>query len=89
MDNSGLPITYRLFEGNNNDCETLMPVLDELKDDFGLKRVLLLIKNNVEICLQYLHKNGYIYSQTVRGANSDLILYYLVKDMLCLRMVQD
>ena len=40
MNKSGLPITYRLFEGNTNDCETLMPVLDDLKDDYGLKRII-------------------------------------------------
>lgn len=40
IDNSGLPITYRLFERNTNDCETLMPVLEDLKDDYGLKRII-------------------------------------------------
>nr|WP_274964221.1 hypothetical protein [Tepidanaerobacter syntrophicus] len=34
VDNLGLPITYRLFEGNTNDCETLMPALCDL---FSLK----------------------------------------------------
>ena len=76
MDNSGLPITYRLFEGNTNDCETLMPVLDELKDDFGLKRVIVVADKGMNtgenIAYNILHKNGYIYSQTVRGANANL-----------------
>jgi len=76
MDNSGLPITYRLFEGNTNDCETLMPVLDDLKDDFGLKRVIVVADKGMNtgenIAYNILHKNGYIYSQTVRGANADL-----------------
>jgi len=75
MDNSGLPITYRLFEGNTNDCETLMPVLDELKDDFGLKRIIVVADKGMNtgenIAYNILHKNGYIYSQTVRGANSE------------------
>ncbi len=35
MDNSGLPITYKLFEGNTNDSTTLMPVLHELKDKYN------------------------------------------------------
>src|SRR5690606_7183421 len=76
MDNSGLPITYRLFEGNTNDCETLMPVLDELKDDFGLKRIIVVgdkgMNTGENIAYNILHKNGYIYAQTVRGANADL-----------------
>lgn len=76
MDNSGLPITYKLFEGNANDCETLMPVLEDLKDDYGLKRVIVVADKGMNtgenIAYNILHKNGYIYSQTVRGANADL-----------------
>lgn len=76
MDNSGLPITHRLFECNTNDYETLMPILDDMKDDFGLKHVIVIAdkeRNIVKnIAYNILHKNGYIYSQTVRGANADL-----------------
>ena len=75
MDNSGLPITYRLFEGNTNDCETLMPVLDDLKDDYGLKRIVVVADKGMNtgenIAYNILRKNGYVYSQTVRGANAD------------------
>ncbi len=34
MDDEGIPISFKLFEGNTNDCNTLMPVLDELKKRF-------------------------------------------------------
>lgn len=43
MDNSGLPITYRLFEGNTNNTNnstTLMPVLHEFNDDYNFGRVI-------------------------------------------------
>lgn len=76
MDNSGLPISYRLFEGNTNDCETLMPVLDDLKADYGLKRIIVVADKGMNtgenIAYNIIHKNGYVYSQTVRGANADL-----------------
>lgn len=81
IDNSGLPITYRLFEGNTNDCETLMPVLDSLKDDYGLKRVVVVADKGMNtgenIAYNILRRNGYIYSQTVRGANADLKKFVL------------
>ena len=81
MDNSGLPITYKLFEGNTNDSETLMPVLEDLKDDYGLKRVVVVADKGMNtgenIAYNILHKNGYIYSQTVRGANADLKQFVL------------
>ena len=81
MDNLGLPITYKLFEGNTNDCSTLMPVLNDLKDDYGLGRVIVVADKGMNtgenIAYNILHKNGYIYSQTVRGANADLKQYVL------------
>lgn len=81
MDSSGLPITYKLFEGNTNDCSTLMPVLNDLKNDYGLGRVIVVADKGMNtgenIAYNILHKNGYIYSQTVRGANADLKEYVL------------
>jgi len=81
MDNLGLPITYKLFEGNTNDCSTLMPVLNDLKDDYSLGRIIVVADKGMNtgenIAYNILHKNGYIYSQTVRGANADLKEYVL------------
>ena len=81
MDNSGLPITYKLFEGNTNDSTTLMPVLDELKDEYNFGRVIVVADKGMNtgenIAYNIIHKNGYIYSQTVRGANAELKEYVL------------
>lgn len=81
MDNKGLPITYRLFEGNTNDCETLMPVLDDLKDDYGLGKVIVVADKGMNtgenIAYNILNKNGYIYSQTIRGGTDEFKKYVL------------
>ncbi len=81
MDNSGLPVTYRLFEGNTNDCETLMPALYRLKKDFGLGRIIVVADKGMNtgenIAYNILCNNGYIYSQSIRCANSDLKNYVL------------
>ena len=81
MDNSGLPISYKLFEGNTNDCNTLMPALNDLKKNYGLDRVIVVADKGMNtgenIAYNILHKNGYIYSQTVRGASKDLKDYVL------------
>jgi hypothetical protein len=75
IDNKGLPITYRLFEGNTNDCETLMPVLNDLKDDYGLGKVIVVADKGMNtgenIAYNILNKNGYIYSQTIRGGTDE------------------
>ena len=81
MDNSGLPITYKLFEGNTNDSTTLMPVLHELKDEYNFGRVIVVADKGMNtgenIAYNIIHKNGYIYSQTVKGTTNELKEYVL------------
>ena len=58
-----------------------MPVLHELKNEYGLGRVIVVADKGMNtgenIAYNILHKNGYIYSQTVRGANADLKKFVL------------
>src|SRR5699024_8266972 len=81
MDNSGLPISYKLFEGNTNDSQTLMPVLHDLKEDYGFGRVIVVadkgLNTGENIAYNILNGNGYIYSQTVRGGKKELKSYVL------------
>ena len=81
IDNQGLPISYKLFEGNTNDFDTLMPVLDDLKDDYGLGKVIVVadkgINTGENIAYNIIKKNGYIYSQTIRGGTAELKKYVL------------
>ena len=76
MDDEGIPISFKLFEGNTNDCTTLMPVLDELKRDFNLGRVIVVadkgMNSGENIAYNVIHKNGYIYSKSVRGATKEV-----------------
>lgn len=76
MDDEGIPITFKLFEGNTNDCNTLMPVLDELKKDFNLGRVIVVadkgMNSGENIAYNIIHRNGYIYSKSVRGASQEV-----------------
>lgn len=84
MDNSGLPITYKLFEGNTNDSTTLMPVLHELKDEYNFGRVIVVADKGMNtgenIAYNIINKNGYIYSQTVRGGSNELKGFVLSDD---------
>jgi len=81
MDTKGIPILYDLFPGNINDCETLMPVLDKVKKDYGVGRTIVVADkgvntaDNIAFCLA--RGDGYVYSQTVRGANKELKDYVL------------
>lgn len=81
MDTKGIPICYDLFPGNTNDCETLLPVLSRVKSDYGVGRLIIVADkgintaDNIAFCLA--KGDGYLYSQTVRGANRELKDYVL------------
>jgi transposase len=53
-----------------------MPVLDELKRDFNLGRVIVVadkgMNSGENIAYNVIHKNGYIYSKSVRGATKEV-----------------
>lgn len=81
MDADGIPISYALFPGNTNDCETLLPILDDTKKTFGLDRVIVVADKGLNtasnIAYNLIKHDGYVYSQTVRGANKELKDYVL------------
>lgn len=81
MDPNGIPISYGLFSGNTNDCETLRPILSELRRDFDIGRIIVVAdkglntQNNIQINI--LNNSGYIYSQRIRGAAREFQDYIL------------
>lgn len=81
MDTKGIPISYDLFPGNTNDCETLMPTLDKVKRDYDVGRIIVVADKGINtadnIAFNLAKGDGYVYSQTVRGANKELKDYVL------------
>ena len=75
-DSSGIPITYDIFPGNTNDCQTYIPVFKQVRKDFDLGRIIVVADkgmntgDNIAYCL--LSGNGYVFSQTVRGGSKEL-----------------
>jgi transposase len=81
MDNLGLPIAYKLFKGNQNDCTTLIPVLKEIRMNFNLGRLIIVADKGLNtannIYYNTKRKNGYVFSQSVRKANKELKKFVL------------
>jgi len=81
MDADGIPMSYGLFPGNTNDCRTMMPMLAETKDAYGIGRAIIVADKgmntsaNIAACL--LEGHGYVFSQTVRGGSMELKRYVL------------
>ena len=84
LDGDGIPLSYKLFEGSKIDSQTYMPFIHELKDEFNLKKLIVVadkgINTGENIAYNILHGNGYIFSQTVRGATDEMKDYVLDDD---------
>jgi len=82
MDTAGVPVSYRLFPGNTNDCETMYPYFSQVKRDFDdIGRVIIVadkgLNTSANIVKTTLNRDGYVFSQKVRGANGELQQYVL------------
>lgn len=82
MDASGIPIAYNLFPGNESEKNSLVPEIDRLKNKFKFDRTIVvadrglncsdnIIKISGTSLEMSLKKNGYVYGQSVRGADKE------------------
>ena len=81
IDNSGLPMAYHLFPGNNNDCTTLLPVVKKIRKEYGIGKAVVVSDKgmNTQKNAYYLanSRGGYVFSQSVRGGTRELKAYVL------------
>ncbi len=81
MDTNGIPITYDLYAGNTNDCLTYRPTFARMKKEFDLGKVIVVADkgmstgDNIQYTLSA--NDGFVFSQTARGANKALKDYIL------------
>ena len=75
QDKNGIPITYKVFSGNTNDCQTLIPVLSNLKRDHNLDRVVAVADKGINcsqnIAASVAKGDGFVFSQSIKGTKSD------------------
>jgi len=80
-DADGLPITYEVFPGNESEKLHLRPAVSELYRKYGCKRVIAVADSaqNTGNNVYYLDdaKQGYVFSQTIRGGNKSLKEYVI------------
>lgn len=84
LDRAGIPLDYRLFEGNTNDCLTLLPVLKDMKGRHKAKRTIVVadkgLNTSDNIAANILDGNGFVFSQSVRLAPKELKKWILEQD---------
>lgn len=80
MDSNNIPLAYDLFPGNESEKLSLLPILKKTKAKFNLNRTIIVADRGLNTSTNiYLiaGKNdkdgfdGYIYGQSVRGADSE------------------
>jgi hypothetical protein len=81
LDADGIPVSYRLFDGNVPDTSTLPNVLSEFKSAFGCERIVVVADKamNTQNNLGALAQNGdgWIVSASARGADKTLKAWLL------------
>lgn len=90
MDNTGCPLSYDIFPGNESEKTSLRPAIKEGKAKFNLDRVVVVSDralntsdNTVFIAGKnnnYTETDGYIFGQTVRGADKEFKRWVLNKN---------
>ena len=91
MDSSGIPIAYNLFPGNESEKLTLAPEIAKLKDKFKFKRTIVVADRGLNCSDNIIrisgtslemskNMNGYIYGQSVRGADEEFKNWVLSGD---------
>jgi transposase len=76
LDKQGLPMVYKIYPGNKHDSQTMMPVLTEVKKNFGVKRIIVVadkgLNSSDNIAYNTILGDGYIYSKSIRGGGKEL-----------------
>ena len=93
MDNTDLPLAYNLFPGNESEKTSLRPALKKVKRNFGIERTIVVADrglNTSDNTVFIAGKNnsdsnnhdGYIYGQSVLGADKEFKDYVLKDDYI-------
>jgi transposase len=81
LDRQGIPLSYQLFEGNTHDSQTMMPVLKTIKKQFKTDRIIVVadkgLNSGDNIAFNTALGDGYVYSQTIRGASNEFKQFVL------------
>jgi transposase len=82
MDKNGIPLAYELFPGNESEKVHMRPIINRLKSEFTDMRVIFVADRglNTSDNIYYLNgdnkcdnnqRDGYVYGQSVRGADEE------------------
>jgi transposase len=81
MDRNGIPVSYKLFAGNEADCMTLRPMISETARNYSLGRIIVVADKGVissdNIWYLLSAKYGYVLSYSIRKSSEKFKKYVL------------
>ena len=91
MDSTGIPLAYDLFPGNESEKTSLHPILTRTKAKFGIERTIVVADRGLNTSDNifflagkngddHIHHDGYVYGQSVRGADKEFKEWCLNQD---------
>lgn len=100
MDASGIPIAYNLFSGNESEKLSLSPEIKRLKNKFKFERTIVVADRGLNCSDNIINisgtslemsknKNGYVYGQSVRGADAEFKEWVLKKEEYTTDIIKD
>ena len=90
LDKQGFPISYNIFPGNISEKETLIPEIHNIKRRHNIDKIIVVADRGLN-CSENMYKlsgldldkknrDGYVYGQSVRGADSEFKEWILKDD---------
>lgn len=100
MDSSGIPLSYNLFPGNESEKLSLLPNFNKMKNKFNLNRTIVVADRGLNTSdniirisgttLEQAKKlNGYVYGQSVRGADDEFKKWVLSGNYISEKILDD
>ena len=90
LDKQGFPISYNIFPGNTSEKETLIPEIKNIKRRHNIDKVIVVADRGLNcsdnmikmagLNLDKQNRDGYIYGQSVRGADQEFKNWVLSDD---------
>lgn len=99
LDKQGFPISYNLFSGNTSEKETLIPEIHNIKRRHNIDKVIVVADRGLNcsdnmikmagIDLDKENRDGYVYVQSVRGADQEFKNWILSGDYKIDKIIDD
>ncbi len=99
LDKNGFPISYNLFPGNTSEKETLVPEIHNIKKRHNINKVIVVADRGLNcsdnmiklsgIDLDKENRDGYIYGQSIRGADQEFKNWVLKDNYTIDKIIDD